>query len=43
MGNWQIPAEFLGRDQIGYGWLMGKAWRPLDRIIDSACIARQSP
>ena len=39
-GPWR-SAQFLGRDHIGYGWLRGKPTRPLDSIIDSACIARK--
>jgi hypothetical protein len=39
-GLWR-SAQFFGRDQIGYGWLRGTPTRPLDSVIDSACLARQ--
>lgn len=39
-GPWR-SAQFLGHDHIGYGWLRGQPTRPLDRIIDSACIVRK--
>ena len=38
-GPWR-SARFFEHDLIGYGWLRGKPTRPLDSIIDSACIAR---
>lgn len=39
-GPWR-SAQFLGHDGIGYGWLRGKPTRPLDTIIDTACIVRK--